>query len=102
MLYALPEQASAGALAASTFWQNEGENLVIATNNDVAAFHQFGTRAHTIRARNKKALAWPGMRHPVKQVNHPGIKARPFFGLSNEDGAMMLRETGAYILGYTH
>lgn len=53
-----------------------------------AAIHQFGgrTKAHVIRARNKKALFWPGAGHPVRQVNHPGsvIPARPY--LFNPDG----------------
>ena len=37
-----------------------------------------GTRPHTIRAKNKKALYWKGAKHPVKKVNHPGSKAKPF------------------------
>ena len=47
-----------------------------------AAIHQFGgkTKAHVIRPREKKALAWPGARHPVGAVKHPGsdIPARPY------------------------
>lgn len=49
-----------------------------------AAIHQFGgkTKAHVIRPRDKKALAWPGMKgnHPVGAVKHPGsnIPARPY------------------------
>ena len=39
---------------------------------------EYGTRAHIIRAKNKKALYWKGAKHPVKQVNHPGSKAKPF------------------------
>lgn len=56
---------------------------LVGSDRKYAAIHQLGgqTRPHVIRARNGKALAWPGMRHPVKQVNHPGSKipARPFF-----------------------
>ena len=37
-----------------------------------------GTRAHIIRAKNKKALYWKGAKHPVKSVRHPGSKAKPF------------------------
>ena len=37
-----------------------------------------GTRPHTIRAKNKKALYWKGAKHPVKSVRHPGSKAKPF------------------------
>ena len=56
---------------------------LIGSDRKYAAIHQLGgqTRAHVIRAKNGKALAWPGMKHPVKQVNHPGSKipARPYF-----------------------
>ena len=37
-----------------------------------------GTRPHTLRAKNKKALYWKGAKHPVKSVRHPGSKAKPF------------------------
>ena len=37
-----------------------------------------GTRPHTIRVKNKKALYWKGAKHPVKKVNHPGSKAKPY------------------------
>ena len=37
-----------------------------------------GTRPHTIRAKNKKALYWKDAKHPVKSVRHPGSKAKPF------------------------
>ena len=37
-----------------------------------------GTRPHTIRPKNKKMLYWQGASHPVRQVNHPGSKAKPF------------------------
>ena len=37
-----------------------------------------GTRSHTIRAKNKKALYWKGAKHPVKSVRHPGSRAKPF------------------------
>ena len=39
---------------------------------------EYGTRAHIIRAKNKKALYWKGAKHPVKKVNHPGSKAKPY------------------------
>ena len=28
--------------------------------------------------KNKRFLYWKGAKHPVKQVNHPGSKAKPF------------------------
>ena len=39
---------------------------------------EYGTRAHIVRAKNKKALYWKGAKHPVKKVNHPGSKAKPY------------------------
>jgi hypothetical protein len=39
---------------------------------------EFGAGPHIIRPVTKKALAWPGGRHPVAVVNHPGNPASPF------------------------
>ncbi len=37
-------------------------------------------RINPILPKRKKALYWPGARHPVKAVyHHPGIKANPYF-----------------------
>lgn len=37
-----------------------------------------GTRPHIIRPKKGKFLFWPGAKYPVKQVNHPGGKAKPY------------------------
>ena len=37
-----------------------------------------GSPPHTISIKEKKALSWSGIRHPVRKVNHPGFKARPY------------------------
>lgn len=59
------------------------------TNVEYAAIHQFGGRtpARTIVPRYGRALFWPGARHPVRRVRHPGslIPARPFLGLDDDD-----------------
>ncbi|MFD9464376.1 HK97 gp10 family phage protein [Streptomyces sp. NPDC060027] len=39
---------------------------------------EFGSSPHVITPRNAKALYWPGARHPVARVNHPGTPAQPF------------------------
>jgi hypothetical protein len=36
---------------------------------------EFGSRPHVIEPRNAQALFWPGARHPVAKVNHPGTPA---------------------------
>ena len=67
------------------------------TNVEYAPYHQFGTAPHVIRAKNKKALAWPGAKHPVKQVNHPGIKARPFMVLAAGDEQDLVETVNDYL-----
>lgn len=44
-----------------------------------APYVELGTRAHTIRPRNRKALWWPEAEHPVRSVWHPGTRPNPFF-----------------------
>lgn len=39
---------------------------------------EFGSGPHVITPVNKKALYWPGARHPVARVNHPGTPVQPF------------------------
>ena len=54
------------------------EVIVHTSNIKYARGVEEGTRPHTIRAKNKKALYWKGAKHPVKSVRHPGSKAKPF------------------------
>ena len=68
-----------------TLWQSirvtqiTSNAVSVGTDRPYAAHHQFGTKPYVIRPSGKKALFWPGAAHPVKQVNHPGLPARPFF-----------------------
>jgi hypothetical protein len=50
------------------------------TDQPKATFVALGTRPHRITARNAKALFWPGARHPVKSVFHPGTKPNDWLG----------------------
>ena len=47
---------------------------------DYAAHVEFGTKAHEIRPRNKRALRWkvPGGYRFATRVRHPGTRARPY------------------------
>ena len=57
----------------------KGLEATIHTSNIKYAPHvEYGTRAHIIKAKNKRFLYWEGAKHPVKKVNHPGSKAKPF------------------------
>lgn len=57
--------------------------VVVGSDRKYAAIHQLGgqTKPHVIRPKNGRALFWPGARHPVAKINHPGSKipARPYF-----------------------
>ena len=48
------------------------------SNVKYAIIVEKGSRPHIIRAKNKKALYWEGAKYPVKQVKHPGSKAKPY------------------------
>lgn len=50
----------------------------VTNTSDHAAILEHGTRPHVIEPKDKQALAWPGGRHPVKRVNHPGTPAYHF------------------------
>lgn len=69
-----------GRLAASITEAHGNDWAQVGASAVYAAIHQLGgtTRAHEIKPRNKKALAFGG--HVVAKVNHPGsnIPARPF------------------------
>ena len=54
------------------------EATVHTSNIKYAPGVEYGTKAHIIRPKNKKVLYWKGAKHPVKKVNHPGSKAKPF------------------------
>ncbi|BET67201.1 hypothetical protein ASA1KI_21190 [Opitutales bacterium ASA1] len=68
-------------LARSWRVQATATKATVSTDRPYAAHHQFGTRPYVIRPKNKKALRVPGVGHPIKKVNHPGLPARPMLPL---------------------
>ena len=54
------------------------EATIHTSNIKYAPMVEYGTRAHVIKPKNKKVLYWKGAAHPVKKVNHPGSKAKPY------------------------
>lgn len=58
-------------------------SVTVGNDAPYAAVHQLGGRTppRLIKPKRKKALNWPGARHPVKSVKHPGanIPARPVY-----------------------
>ena len=51
---------------------------IVSTNTKYARYVEEGTKPHIIRPKNKQYLYWKGASHPVKQVNHPGSKPKPY------------------------
>ncbi len=88
-----------GILFASRNWITEGGTVIYGSNMEYARIHQEGgtTKAHTIKARNGKALSFAGkdggnvMR---KSVNHPGsvIPARPYMGVPKDFDRRLLED----------
>lgn len=78
-----------GRLKNSIGKEVSGNVVMIGTNVEYAAIHNFGghTGPSVIRPKRGKALFWPGAAHPVKQVHHPGsvIPQREFMLLQDED-----------------
>ena len=54
------------------------EATIHTSNIKYAPGVEFGTRAHIIKPKNKRFLYWKGAKHPVKQVRHPGGRAKPY------------------------
>ena len=54
------------------------EATIHTSNVKYAVIVEKGSKAHVIRPKNKKALYWKGASRPVKLVNHPGSKAKPY------------------------
>lgn len=74
----------------------------ISAQSFYSKWHQAGTKPYKIRPKGKKALAIPGIaegpadksgKGPVllrREVNHPGLPARPYIGVSDADRMMIL------------
>ncbi|MCQ8831760.1 HK97 gp10 family phage protein [Streptomyces malaysiensis] len=68
-----------GRLRASMYHEvNRGELRVGVRHVDYWMTVEYGSGPHIITPKNAKALYWPGARHPVAKVNHPGTPAQPF------------------------
>lgn len=90
-----------GRLRRSITVESDRTSAQVGTNVKYARIHQFGGRTspHTIRPVHARALFWPGAKHPVKAVRHPGstIPARPFLVLTDGDLVRIERIAEAFI-----
>lgn len=70
-----------GKLSRNIYAKVEGMRGEVGPNLEATKYAFFvhqGTKPYTIYPKRKKALYWKGALHPVRKVNHPGIKANPF------------------------
>jgi hypothetical protein len=65
----------------------------------VLEYLERGTRPHIIRPRFKKALFWPGARHPVGKVRHPGTVAQHTLEHSAEAAGAYAKEKLGGVFG---
>ena len=73
------KSVATGELRRRTSTDIKGLEATIHTSNLKYAPHvEYGTKAHVIRPKNKRFLYWEGAKYPVKKVNHPGSKSKPF------------------------
>ena len=92
-----------GILQRSIQSHYNSSTALVGTNLEYAAIHQFGgqTRAHIIRARDKKSLKFSAGGQTIfrRAVHHPGsrIPARPFILLQDEDKAEILNTVKKYL-----
>ena len=73
------KSVATGELRRRTSTDIKGLEATIHTSNiKYAPGVEYGTKAHIIKPKNKRFLYWEGAKYPVKKVNHPGSKAKPF------------------------
>jgi hypothetical protein len=78
---------TADTITSQVIGMREGGVLgIVGSPSPIALFIEDGTKAHVIRARFAKALAWPlgmeagaGFGGPVKSVRHPGTQPQKVF-----------------------
>lgn len=75
--------------------QQSGFRGVIAQDSAIASYGahiEYGTKAHTISAINKKALFWKGAMHPVRSVRHPGFRGKPYMLPALEQNVNLIKD----------
>jgi len=63
------------------------------SKSPVAGIIEFGSRPHIIRPKRNKLLFWPGAKHPVKEIKHPGTLAFRVLGEATEEAAEDIGKT---------
>lgn len=67
--------------------------LYLSHGVEYGIFLEMGSGPREIRPKTKKALYWPGAKHPVKKVRHPGSKAYAIVGPTVDVHFPRIRQT---------
>lgn len=86
-----------GRLRSSITSLVSGKVVEIGTNVKYAPVHQFGTKGYIIRPKTKKALNIPGIGLRM-WAKHPGLPARPFLMVQEQDKVVILETIADYVL----
>lgn len=62
------------------------------SDSPIAGVIEFGSRPHFIRSKDTNLLFWPGAKHPVKEVNHPGTPPFRVLGDAVEDAGQQTKD----------
>jgi len=87
-----------GTMRDQIFPSSGSDFVEISASAKQARWHQFGTDPYTIKPRSGSVLRFGGPDGVVfaRAVNHPGLPARPFLGLSAQDES----DIDALVLAY--
>jgi len=88
-----------GDLLNSVRFEADAQSVsIIAGPSDYAHVHQFGSKPYVILPKKGKALSFgPGGSLTRRKVNHPGVPARPFLGVSTADQATIIETAQDYL-----
>lgn len=68
------------------------------SDSSVSGIIEFGSRPHIIRPKGNKFLFWPGAKHPVKKIKHPGTPAFRVLGEATEEASEDICKTLEFAL----
>jgi phage gpG-like protein len=87
--------------APGNIYKLTSDSLKMGSRMKIAGWHQWGTEPYTIVPKNKTILRFMTPGGPVfaKQVKHPGLPARPFVLIQNEDVRAMTKVFAEHVVG---
>lgn len=87
--------------APDNVYQMGRDYLKMGTRMKIASYHQYGTQAYSIYPKNVSVLRFMTASGPVfsRWVDHPGLDARPFVMIQDEDARDITELAGEHVVG---